>query len=79
MIKNLELNQNWVNWFIGFVEGDGCFVVLSSGYIRFEIYQKEKAILLDILSVLGFGKIYKHKGNKCYTFVISDRQNLNKI
>jgi hypothetical protein len=60
MNKNLNLNwsTSFINWFIGFSEGDGSLFYHGS-YLTFEISQhiKDVQILYYIKSQLGFGKV----------------------
>lgn len=63
-----SLSDNWLTWFIGFVEGDGAIQVYGNGRVRFVLTQKESAILYYIQKKLGIG-IVKHfpqgrSGNK---------------
>ena len=75
----LELSKKWTQWFIGFTEGDGCFVVTKVNNVTFEIYQKEKCILTHILQTLKFGNIYKHSLSGVYTYSVSRANDLKKI
>lgn len=64
-----HLSNNWLTWFIGFVEGDGAIQTYENGTrVRFVLTQKENAILFYIQKKLGIG-IVKHfpqgkSGNK---------------
>jgi hypothetical protein len=64
-----HLSNNWLTWFIGFVEGDGAIQTYSKGTrVRFVLTQKERAILFYIQKKLGIGTV-KHfpqgtSGNK---------------
>ena len=40
-----KISDNWLRWFIGFVEGDGCLQMTKNGP-RFVLIQKELAILV---------------------------------
>ena len=61
--------NNWLTWFIGFVEGDGAILTYANGTrVRFVLTQKESAILYHIHNKLGIGNV-KHfpqgtSGNK---------------
>jgi len=61
--------NNWLTWFIGFVEGDGAILTYGNGTkVRFVLTQKESAILYHIHNKLGIGNV-KHfpqgtSGNK---------------
>lgn len=64
-----HLSNNWLTWFIGFVEGDGAIQTYANGTrVRFVLTQKESAILFYIHNNLGIGTV-KHfpqgtSGNK---------------
>ena len=64
-----NLSNNWLTWFIGFVEGDGAIQTYANGTrVRFVLTQKESAILYHIQKKLGIGAV-KHfpqgkSGNK---------------
>lgn len=52
------LKESWFKlWFIGFVEGDGCFIINKDGYLEFRIIQssQDAQILFMIKKELGFG------------------------
>lgn len=66
--RALYLSDNWLTWFIGFVEGDGAIQTYGNSRVRFVLTQKESAILYHIQKILGIG-IVKHfpqgtSGNK---------------
>jgi len=53
--KNYKfIDPKWLEWFIGFVEGDGSFFV-TGGKLCFNITQKDIKVLHHIQEVLGFG------------------------
>jgi len=64
-----HLSDNWLTWFIGFVEGDGAIQTYAKGTrMRFVLTQKENAILYYTQKKLGIGTV-KHfpqgkSGNK---------------
>ena len=64
-----HLSNNWLTWFIGFVEGDGAIQTYANGTrVRFVLTQKESAILFYIQKKLEIGTV-KHfpqgkSGNK---------------
>jgi hypothetical protein len=68
--KNTEqIPDNWLTWFIGFVEGDGAIQTFANNTrVRFVLTQKESNILYYIHKILGIGYV-KHfpqgtSGNK---------------
>ena len=64
-----HLSDNWLTWFIGFVEGDGAIQTYANNTrVRFVLTQKESGILYYVRNRLGIG-IVKHfpqgtSGNK---------------
>jgi len=75
----LHLSNNFLTWFIGFVEGDGAIQTYGKGTrVRFVLTQKESAILFYIQKKLGIGTV-KHypqgtSGNKndFYRLIVDD-------
>lgn len=64
-----QIPDNWLTWFIGFVEGDGAIQTFGKNTrVRFVLTQKESNILFHIHKTLGIGSV-KHfpqgtSGNK---------------
>ena len=54
--KKKDISIKFLQWFIGFVEGDGSFIV-SKGRLFFIINQKCIKTLYFIKSILGFGRV----------------------
>jgi hypothetical protein len=52
-----EISDDWLTWFIGFSEGDGCFFTSKNNRISFILTQKETEILNSINNTLGIGKV----------------------
>ena len=50
-----EISDDWLTWFIGFSEGDGCFFTSKNNRISFILTQKESEILYSINKTLGIG------------------------
>lgn len=59
MPKNKIPSENFLTWLIGFVEGEGCFLVNNRGDLAFIITQAtvDKQVLEFIQEILGFGKV----------------------
>ena len=81
-LYNKPFNQdiNWLNWFIGFVEGDGAILAYNNR-CSFIITQKDLSILYHIKKVLGFGRITLHynKNNNNISYgryIIDDKKNI---
>jgi hypothetical protein len=70
--KPFEQNDDWLFWFIGFAEGDGC-IFEHKGRSQFILTQKDPKVLIEIEKVLGFGKV-KTCGNYS-RFKVLDNKN----
>lgn len=60
--NNSRYYCNFLEWFIGFAEGDGCFCIKSQTpnskkRLLFEIGQKDPKVLFWIKKMLGFGRV----------------------
>lgn len=64
--------QSWLEWFIGFAEGDGTFHI-SKKNLHFSVTQDEVFILNHIKDVLGFGKVRKFTGERKWVYYVEDR------
>jgi hypothetical protein len=67
--------QSFLEWFIGFTEGDGSFIVTNRRSLQFVITQSsvDVQVLYYILKNLGFGKvILQSKSNKIHRFIVQD-------
>jgi len=67
--KEFTYSDEWLIWFIGFVEGDGA-ILESKGRLYFVVTQKESMILDEIKNVLEFG-IVKYF-NKFSRYIVSN-------
>ena len=69
-------------WFVGFVEGDGSFIINKDGYLEFKITQssKDAQVLFYIKKALGFGVVrIQDKKNNTHNFRVRDKKGLFKI
>nr|YP_010977143.1 LAGLIDADG endonuclease [Daedalea dickinsii]WNZ34348.1 LAGLIDADG endonuclease [Daedalea dickinsii] len=77
--NNTEPKKEFLEWFIGFTEGKGSFVLAKRGDLSFVITQSTEDIqILNYIKVnLGFGKVIKQsiKANT-HRFVIQDFKNI---
>ena len=68
---NKHISDDWLTWFIGFAEGDGCiFSDRKTSRLRFVLTQKERAILDHIQKKFGFGVVK--------SFPSSTKENANR-
>lgn len=71
-----KIDQDFLEWFVGFTEGDGTFIV-SKDRLFFIINQKEERILYHIRTSLGFGSVSTYKTYS--RFVVADRENVDRL
>lgn len=77
---NNNIQISFLEWFVGFTEGDGCFVVNSRGNPVFVITQHSKDIFIlnTIKHVLGFGNVIR-QGINTYRFVVNKKKDIYKL
>lgn len=80
------MNKNFLEWFVGFVDAEGCFkikpkfrldkTIVHSFYFEFEIklHIDDKAVLDYICATLGIGKVYV-RGNTC-SWIVGNEQGI---
>ena len=72
-----KISTSWLEWFIGFSEGDGSISV-SSNSPRYVLTQKEGEILHKIQKMFGFGEVryfpqgYSGNKNGFYRWIVSE-------
>ena len=73
-------NQSFLEWLVGFTEGDGSFTVNSRGTPVFVITQStyDLQVLEYIQRVLGFGRVIK-QGARTSRFIVEDIANITLI
>lgn len=70
------IKTSFLEWFIGFSEGDGNFIV-SKERLFFIINQKEEKVLYYIRANLGFGKVSKYCNYSRY--IVADRSSVDRL
>lgn len=77
-----KINILFLEWFIGFTEGDGSFIV-SNNKVYFDITQniKDIQVLYYIKKELGFGKvlIINEKHRNVGVFYVSSKENFTRL
>lgn len=71
--------QSFLEWLIGFTEGDGSFTVTKRGTLQFVITQSsvDVQVLYYIMENLGFGKVIQQsKSIKTHRFIVQDISNI---
>lgn len=71
-----HIDISFLEWFVGFTEGDGSFIV-SNQRLFFIINQKESKILYYIRTNLGFGKVSIYRTYSRY--IVADRTNVDRL
>ena len=70
------IKTSFLEWFIGFSEGDGSFIV-SNKRLFFIINQKEEKVLYYIRANLGFGKVSQYSSYSRY--IVADRSSVDRL
>lgn len=77
-----KINKNFLEWFIGFTEGDGSFIV-SKNKVYFDITQSinDIQVLYYIKKQLGFGKIIlrKEAERNVGVFYVTSKENFTRL
>ena len=75
--NNKVPSTSFLEWFVGFTEGDGSFIVNTRGNLMFVITQStiDIQVLHYIQQQLGFGRVIK-QGHKTSRFIVQDISNL---
>jgi len=81
---NLIFKSKFLQWFVGFTDGDGSFSIVKSGgtyRLHFGLGQSyyNIRILYYIKSMLGYGSITKYNAKKMAQLRITDRSVLKEI
>jgi len=76
-----RIDNAFLEWFVGFTEGDGSFVISNSKNEKkrlfFFIVQKDIQALHKLRSTLGFGKIQKHQN--VHRYAISNKKDIDRL
>jgi hypothetical protein len=75
-----RVSRSFLEWFIGFTEGDGSFLVshaCTGIRLFFIITQKEPQILHFIKTNLGFGRVTSH--GIYFRFIVADKKNSDRL
>lgn len=72
LFPNNKISQDWLNWFIGFSEGDGSFIIDNRNNLQFVITQKDVKVLEMIFNTLKFGRVIK-QGKFTYRYIVEQK------
>jgi hypothetical protein len=77
-----KINKQFLQWFIGFTEGDGSFII-SKNKIYFDITQnlQDIQVLYHIKKELGFGKVLirNEEARKVGVFYVTGKENFERL
>lgn len=77
--KDFSKDNNWLSWFIGFLEGDGA-ILEHKGRCHFVVTQKDDTILHEINETLKIGVVkhfYDKDGNRKYSrFIVAENKGI---
>jgi hypothetical protein len=78
--KYESISDHFLEWFVGFVEGDGCLIITNRGECMFVITQAtvDIQILELIKETLGFGNVIS-QGPRTSRYVVQNLEDLYKI
>ena len=72
------IKTSFLEWFVGFSEGDGSFIVSNKkNQLFFIINQKEEKVLYYIRANLGFGKVSKYSSYSRY--IVADKGSVDRL
>jgi hypothetical protein len=72
------IKTSFLEWFVGFSEGDGSFIVSNKkNQLFFIINQKEEKVLYYIRANLGFGKVSKYSSYSRY--IVAERGSVDRL
>lgn len=73
--KYIQFNREFIEWFIGFTEGDGSLnITKGRSYFTIHLHNVDLPLLYKIKSELHMGSIYKRENFAIYQ--VRDRQNI---
>lgn len=70
-----DLTQAFIEWFVGFADGEGCFqIILKGNHVCFsfsiELHKDDRAVLDRLAKVLGVGTVYVNSKRNTVTFTV---------
>ena len=77
--QHFYIDPKWLQWFIGFSEGDGALLKDKDGRISFILTQNESKILYHIKDILGFGNVTFDIKANTYRYKVLDNSSLFKL
>lgn len=84
VIHKKKINKRFLEWFIGFTEGKGCFIVLNNKvYFDISVSIKDIQVLYYLKKELGFGRVLinkdSHGCNKGASFYVTSFCNFYRL
>lgn len=75
-IRESQISISFLEWFVGFSEGNGSFIV-SQNRLFFIINQKEEKVLARMRTQLGFGKVSKYQSHSRY--IVANKEGIERL
>ena len=76
-----KIDQSFLEWFVGFTEGDGSFIVSTpkkgNKRLMFILGQKDEQALNKLRSTIGFGNIQGHAHQ--YQYRVSRKKDIDRL
>ena len=82
--QNKKINFSFLEWFIGFSEGDACFfsrIADNKVRLSFEIVQKDAQLLYKIRTTLNFGNVssFTRHNQTYYKYTVENKKSIQNI
>ena len=71
-----NVDKSFLEWFIGFTEGDGSF---DQSKLAFIVNQKDPKLLFKIKKKLGFGSVYKTSNPGIWRYSVTGKRNCLRL
>ena len=69
--------RQFLQWFVGFSEGDGSFIVTTNNRLMFICTQNDKPLLQKMRTRLGFGKV--SAAGKYWRYIVADQRGVARL
>jgi hypothetical protein len=74
-VSSDKISDNWLNWFVGFAEGDGAILTQKTSKCYFVLTQKEEEVLHHVRNVLNIGVVRNF--GKFSRFMVHNKHDIN--
>jgi hypothetical protein len=79
-----RVDDEWMTWFAGLVDGEGCFRLTTKGFPEFSMGLRadDRGVLEDIVDSVGFGHLYEYtppSGNPIVYYKVAKRDDCRRL